>query len=109
VKDDRLYLQHILDAVEKITSYASCGREEFMRNTMVQDAIVRNLEIIGEATKQLGDETRQGLPDIPWHDIARFRDVLIHHYMGVDLKRVWNVVETHLPALRDGVATFLNR
>ena len=107
MKDDRLYLDHILDAAERILSYSACGREEFMRNRMVQDAIIRNFEIIGEATKQLSKETRSELPEVPWDDVARLRDVLIHHYMAVDLKRVWNVVETHIVMLRDTVQSFL--
>ena len=107
MKEDRLYLEHILEAIGKIASYSSCGREEFMRNTMIQDAIVRNFEVIGEAAKQLSAATRRKRPDISWDDIARFRDVLIHHYMGVDLKRVWNVIESHLPALRDAVKELL--
>jgi len=78
-----------------------------MRNTMVQDAIVRNFEVIGEATKQLSEGTRRRRPDVPWDDIARFSDVLIHHYMGVDLKRVWNVIESHLPVLLDAVNKLL--
>jgi uncharacterized protein with HEPN domain len=75
---------------------------------MVQDAIVRNFEIIGEAAKRLGDETRRRLPEVPWDDVARFRDVLSHHYMEVDLKRVWNVVENNIATLRDSVRSFLN-
>ena len=108
MKEDRLYLEHILDAAEQIASYGACGREEFMRNRMVQDAIVRNFEIIGEAAKRLSDETRAGMPGVPWDDVARFRDVLIHHYTEVDLKRVWNVVENNIPTLRDTVRSFLN-
>jgi uncharacterized protein with HEPN domain len=107
VKDDRLYLEHILEATEKVFAYTAGGRDEFMRNTMIQDAVVRNFEIIGEAAKRLSDDARRERLEIPWSDIARFRDVLIHHYMGVDLKRVWNVVESYLPALRDAVRGLL--
>jgi len=107
VKDDRIYLEHIQEAVEKIMAYSAGGRDEFMENSMIQDAVARNFEIVGEATKRLSPETLQKRPDLPWNDIARFRDVLIHHYMGVDLKRVWNVIESHLPALRKAVKEML--
>ena len=106
-KDDRVYLDHIAEAISRIATYCEAGRDEFMRNRMIQDAVTRNLEIIGEAAKQVSDATRRKRPDIPWSDAARLRDFLIHHYMGVDLLRVWNVVESHLPALRAAIEQLL--
>jgi uncharacterized protein with HEPN domain len=100
VKDDRLYLEHIRDAIAKIRAYTAGGRDEFMRNSLIQDGVIRNFEIIGEASKQLSDDVKGKHPEIPWSDVARFRDFLIHHYMGVNPKRIWDVIETHLPALR---------
>jgi len=107
VKDDHLYLEHIREATEAILTYTAGGREEFMRNRLIQDGVVRNFEIIGEAAKRLSAEVQTKHPEVPWADIARFRDVLIHHYMEVDLKRVWNVIETHLPNLRKAVEELL--
>jgi len=107
VKDDRLYLEHIREAIERITAYSAAGREEFLHNTMAQDAVIRNFEIIGEAAKRLSDDAKRKHPELPWSDIARFRDFLIHHYTGVNLKRVWDVIETHLPALRAAVDRLL--
>ena len=100
MKDDRLYLEHIRDAIAKIRAYTAGGRDEFMRNSLIQDGVIRNFEIIGEASKQLSDDVKGKHPEIPWSDVARFRDFLIHHYMSVNPKRVWDVIETHLPALR---------
>ena len=100
MKDDRLYLEHIRDAIAKVRAYTAGGRDEFMRNSLIQDGVIRNFEIIGEASKQLSDDVKGKHPEIPWSDIARFRDFLIHHYMGVNPKRIWDVIETHLPALR---------
>ena len=100
MKDDRLYLEHIRDAIAKVRAYTAGGRDEFMRNSLIQDGVIRNFEIIGEASKQLSDDVKGKHPEIPWSDVARFRDFLIHHYMGVNPKRIWDVIETHLPALR---------
>ena len=78
-----------------------------MGDTKTQDAVVRNLEIIGEATKRLTSELRDRYPNIPWKKAAAFRDVLSHDYMGIDSTIVWNVVESHLPELRESIKTVL--
>lgn len=104
---DRLYLQHIADAIAKIESYARVGREEFFAASHWQDAIIRQLEIIGEATKRLSPILRDRHPGIPWRQIAGLRDVLIHDYMGVDLEAVWQVVQKDLPRLKSGVEALL--
>ena len=87
--DDEVYLRHILESLERIEAYTAGGREDFMRSSMAQDATVRNLEVVGEATKRLSPEIRSAHPEIPWRNMARMRDVLIHDYMGVDLEIVW--------------------
>jgi uncharacterized protein with HEPN domain len=107
VKDDRLYLAHILEAIEKIQRYTADGRDAFAADTRTQDAVLRNFEIIGEATKRLSPEVRDRQPDIPWKQIAGFRDVLIHDYMGVDIDEVWNVVEHSLSPLLAAVRALL--
>jgi len=99
LKDDRVYLAHILDAVERIQKYTSEGKSEFDRDEKTQDAVVRNLEIIGEATKNVSDELRSNRPDIPWRRLAGMRDKLIHEYFGVNLTIVWEVVDQELPKL----------
>lgn len=107
MKDDRLYLEHIRGAILKITSYSAGGWEAFSDNSMAQDAVLRNFEIIGEAAKRLSDAGKNRRPDIPWREIAGFRDVLIHNYMGVNLRRVWNVIENNLPKLQQAVDDLL--
>jgi len=84
--DDRVYLEHIRDAIERIKGYTREGREAFFSNAMQQDAVVRNLEIIGEATKRVRDATRAREPEVPWKSIEGMRDVLIHDYFGIDLE-----------------------
>jgi uncharacterized protein with HEPN domain len=83
MKTDHAYLCHIRDSITKVESYATVGKEEFMSLSHWQDAILRNLEIIGEATKRLSKPLKEQYPDIPWRSIAGLRDVLIHDYMGV--------------------------
>ena len=107
MNDDRPYLEHIREALCWIATYTADGREAFMQNKMAQDAVLRNFEIIGEATKRLSDEVKARRPDIPWSDVAGLRDVLIHNYMGVKLNRVWRVIEDELPRLRQAIDEML--
>jgi uncharacterized protein with HEPN domain len=100
MKDTRVYLLHIRDAIVQIESYTEGGREEFFNNKMIQDAVIRNLEIIGEATKKLTPDLRDRHPEVPWSRIAGMRDVLIHDYFEVDLQIVWDVVQNRLPEFK---------
>lgn len=104
---DELYLQHVLDAIRKIERYAAVGYDEFMAASHWQDAVIRQLEIIGEAVKRLSSEVVDRRPDIPWRRIAGMRDVLIHDYMGVDLEAVWQVTQHNIPELRQAVEQLL--
>jgi uncharacterized protein with HEPN domain len=103
IPEDRLYLTHIADCIARIEEYTAPGRDQFMSNHQAQDAVMRNFEIIGEATKRLSDEALEQTPEIPWRRVASFRDVLIHDYMGINLNRVWNVIENDLPNLKQAV------
>lgn len=107
MKDERVYLGHIRAAIGDIAEYASAGREAFIADRMRQDAVIRKLEIIGEAVKKLTHDTRQRRPEIPWRQIAGMRDRLTHDYFGVDLELVWLVVERDLRALDAAVDALL--
>ena len=104
---DRLYLESIRDSLERITEYTSAGEEPFMTSRLIQDGVIRNLEVIGEATKNLSTELRNANPEIPWRQIAGMRDVLIHDYLNVNLARVWRTVANDLPPLRAVVSKLL--
>jgi len=107
MKQDRLYLEDIRAAIRKIESYTASGRDEFLRSSLLQDAVIRNFEIIGEASKRLSEAAKDQCPEVPWGKVAGFRDILIHRYSGVDVKEVWNIIETHLPALQNAVMRLL--
>jgi uncharacterized protein with HEPN domain len=106
-RDERLYLSDIVEAIDRILDYTSAGRQAFFSNRMIQDAVVRNLEIIGEAAKRLSETTRQAHTEVPWRKIAGTRDRVIHGYFNVSLKIVWEIVEQELPTLRGQVAALL--
>jgi uncharacterized protein with HEPN domain len=84
VKDDRIYLGHIREAIQHIEQYASVGRDAFMTDKMRQDALLRKLEVIGEAVKNLSEDSKGRRREIPWRQIAGMRDRLAHDYFGVD-------------------------
>ncbi|MFN8625542.1 MAG: DUF86 domain-containing protein [Candidatus Binatia bacterium] len=107
MKDDQVFLAHIRDAIARIESYTHGGRGAFLIDTKTQDAVMRNLEVIGEAVKNLSVDLRTKHPEVPWNRIAGMRDVLIHEYFGVRLETVWNAVEHRLPELKRYVAGLL--
>jgi uncharacterized protein with HEPN domain len=107
MKDDSLYLMHILERITRIRDYTSGGYEEFIEEALIQDAVLRNLEVIGEAVKQVSPALRDQHPQIPWRQIAGMRDVLIHDYMGINLDEVWNVVQYELDTLESQIQAIL--
>jgi uncharacterized protein with HEPN domain len=108
VKDDRVYLEHIRDALDDIATYTNVGREAFIADRMRQDATLRKLQVIGEAVKNLSEDIKSRQPQIPWKQIAGLRDKVIHDYFGVNLAIVWEVVDRDLPELEVAVAALLS-
>jgi len=101
MKDDSIYIDHILNSINRILDYISGkDREAFEADLITQDAVVRQLEVIGEATKRISKELRSKHPDIPWADMAGMRDVLIHDYIDVDLGVVWKTASENIPDLK---------
>jgi len=109
-RDSRVYLEDILDAISRIRRYVGASRfEAFAADERTVDAVARNLEVIGEAVKQIPAELRDSNPDIDWKRIAGFRDVLIHGYFSIDLEIIWDVVQNKLPALDARVRQMLQQ
>jgi uncharacterized protein with HEPN domain len=97
---DHTYLGHMLAAIERIRRYVGRkGRATFLRNALLQDAVIRNIEIVGEAAGRVSTETTSRTPEVPWREIVGMRHRLIHGYLEVNLNTVWRVVARDLPAL----------
>jgi len=90
-----------------VFAYTKSGRTAFFKSPMIQDAVVRNLEVVGEAAKQVPDSLRGRAPELSWREMAGMRDKLIHDYLGVDLNLVWDVVVSELPTTRERVAALI--
>ncbi len=107
-RDIRVYLLDILERCERITRYVEgLDQERWSQDVRTQDAVLRNLEVIGEAVKRLPADLRRQAPEIPWQDIAGLRDILIHEYEGVDLAIVWDIAVNEVPALHQAVSGLL--
>ena len=100
MKDDSIYLEHIEQNLKRIILYASgMTKEEFLENTQLQDACIRQIEIMGEATKRISEAFKEKHPEVPWKDMAGMRDKLIHDYIDVDLNIVYQTVVIDIPFL----------
>jgi len=100
VKDDRKYLLHIIECIQRIEEDVSGGRSAFDASHMIQDAVLRNLQVIAESTKRLSDQLKATYPEVGWGGLAGFRNFVVHDYLGVDLGIVWKIVTEDVPKLK---------
>ena len=107
-RSSRAYLSDILVAIGNISEYTKgMEREDFEKNRLVQDATVRNLEIIGEAAKNIPDDIRDQAREVEWKKIAGLRDLLAHAYFGIDIEIVWDIVTNKLSPLKESIEELL--
>jgi len=107
VTDERLYLAHIPESIVRVEEYTRAGRDEFFASTFTQDATLRNLQIIAESTQHLSPATKDRHPEIPWREIAGFRNKVTHDYFDINLEVIWDVIERFLPPLKQCIATII--
>ena len=107
MKDDKLYLVHIGECISRIRQYVEDGREAFLTSTLIQDAVIRNLQTLAESSRRISDSVKTQHSEIDWREISAFRNILVHDYFGVNLARVWDIVEEDLPPLRDQIEAML--
>ena len=100
---DRVLLAHMRDGLARILEYTNAERSRFDTSRLVQDAVIRNLQTLAESSQRLSSEIKGTEPQIPWRELAGFRNVIVYGYLGVDLGAVWLVVEQDLPALTEAV------
>ncbi len=104
MKDDTVYIDHILKSIKNILEYTKdLNNKEFTYNTLVQDAVIRNFEIIGEASKKVSEEFKRLNYVVPWKEMAGMRDKLIHDYIGVDTDVIWQTIKQDLPGLKNAL------
>ncbi|MCI0521171.1 MAG: DUF86 domain-containing protein [Chloroflexi bacterium] len=109
-RDDTVYLNHILDAIARTQVYLQDVNETlFYATPLIQDGVIRQIEIIGEATKRLSEGLRRQYKQVPWDDIAGMRDKLVHDYFGVDTEKVWLTAMDDLPVLKVNVEVILRQ
>ncbi|MGC1377002.1 MAG: DUF86 domain-containing protein [Anaerolineales bacterium] len=107
-RDEMIYLRHILGAINIVEEYLQGVNEtQFNQTRLLQDGVIRQVEIVGEAVRHISKDIRRTYPEIPWQDVAGMRDKLIHDYFGVDIEKVWLTAQEDLPVLKQQVAGIL--
>jgi uncharacterized protein with HEPN domain len=107
-KDDTVYLRHILECIRRIAEDIAEGRERFMGSHTLQDAVLRNLQVMAESTQRLSETAKAMQPEMEWRKIAAFRNILVHDYLGIDLDTVWDITQRDVPKLKQAVEEMLS-
>lgn len=107
MRDDGFYLRHIVGCISLIEQYTSGGGEPFAASTLIQDAVLRNLHILAESSQRLSNNIKGAHPEIEWRQLAAFRNILVHNYLGLHIDQVWETVQRELPVLKAQMSAIL--
>ncbi len=103
-KQDIVYIQHILECIDRIQDYTQNGKDSFINESLVQDGVLRRLQTMAESTQRLSDDLKDSITNVNWRALSGFRNVLVHNYLGgIDLERVWDAVANDLPSLEQAM------
>ena len=100
MKDAAVHLRHVLQCIERLEEYTAAGWHAFLASPMIQDACIRNLQVMAESTQRLSEQAKALHPEIEWKALAGFRNVLVHDYLGVDIEQVYRMIEQDVPSPR---------
>ena len=101
MKDDRFYFVHMLECISNIRDDTANLKENFAGNRTIPDAVMHNLRLLAETSKRVSNEARARHPEIPWRDLADFRNVVVHDYLKIDYDEFWLIIENNLPPLQE--------
>ena len=107
MREDKLFLKDMLEAIENIRKYAGQGIEIFQNNELIQTWMIHHLQIIGEAARKISEPLKKQYPEIPWNQIIAMRHILVHDYFGVDINEIWFTIEKDIPVLNDKIQFIL--
>lgn len=108
MKEEAVYLRHILECIRRIEEDVAAGQQRFLESHTLQDAVLRNLQVMAESTQRLSAVTQAAQPQIDWRKIAAFRNILVHDYLGIDLEAVWEITQHQIPELKRATEILLD-
>lgn len=109
MKNDRVYLEYILERIRRIEEDVVSGRESFMNSHTIQDAVLRNLQTLAESCQRLSEQFKQSHPEVEWKKLSAFRNVLVHDYLGIDLNQIWIIVARDVSELKIKIEQLINK
>ncbi|MBM4274714.1 MAG: DUF86 domain-containing protein [Deltaproteobacteria bacterium] len=107
MKQDRFYLIYIKECIARVEEYTANGKDAFLASHLIQDGVLRNLHTLSESTQRLSSRLKDTYPHVPWADIARFRNVLVHDYLSIDLEQIWDNINIDLPPFKEQINKIL--
>ena len=107
MKSDLLYLNHVYECIRRIEENTAGGKKVFLESHTIQDAVIRNIQTMSEATQKLSDFLKDTVPEINWREISAFRNVLVHNYLGLDIEQIWEIVQNDIPRLKIVISQWL--